>query len=295
MILIVEEATNYIERIFPKFALILKNGTILRATLEKKSILKVFPIVSGILENLPIKYMYIAQPVFIFRVTDNILLILLTSFHENSVSSILNRFYERYHEKLDELYETMPNSLKEYLNFSIFSVARNAGPEPFAWQNISKEVGEDKIFKYSITSMMLLMDEIGGAKRRILNFHPYVHDQLLGVIYLFQIPMEEARGSAFDCSLVVAVDYNERAFLYQLHYELEKIFSITADEITEHFIDYFKEDPQRPLNAEDRRKFTRFLEKLVRRLDSIPIKLKHEDVKDEMLNSIRSLSDMLNQ
>ena len=187
--MILEEATDYIEKHFLKYAFILKNGTILKSTLIKDTIIKMFPIVSGIIDELPIKYMYHNKPAVIFRVSTNVLLIVLSKSHENLISSVLEKFHDRFFEQFSERYQKVPKSLKDFVEFSILTVTRQAGPEPFSWDIKDNKITEERIFKYSISSMMLLMDEINGANKRVLNFHPYVSEEMLGIVFLFQIPL----------------------------------------------------------------------------------------------------------
>ena len=291
--MILEKLGEEIRENFPKYALILTNGTILDTSLDMNVITKIFPTISSIIDQLDVDYMFINEPVYIYRFTENFLLILLTRADESVVSRFLERLSRKYRWQIEQQYKKLPNSLEPFIKFVIFSVARKMGPEPVAWVIKDENVSEDKIFTYSVSSMMLLINELSGAHKRVLNFHPFISDDLLGAIFLFQIPFEEARGGAFDSSIMLGVDYGIRALLYQKHYDLERIMSISGDELVNVFIENFSDDIHKPINLSIRQKFVPYLNRLLLRINSIPITFHSDDIKEEMKDSIKALKELL--
>ena len=262
--------------------------------MEESAILKILPTVNTIIKNLPPRHVYIKSPVVIFRATENFLLILLTRSSEASIHRVLEIFMNEFAMALSNRYAVLPNSILDLIKFGIFSVARQAGPEPIGWLARDYELDEKAVFKYSLSSMMVLMNEVEGAKHRILNFHPFIGDKLLGMIFLFQIPLGEARGGAFDATILVTADFEDRAIIYQHHNELERVFTVTADEFISTFQGKFGKDIQYNIQRADREPFNRILEQLNSRLNSISIGYRPpKDIKLDMMNSISKLSKLL--
>jgi hypothetical protein len=210
------------------------------------------------------------------------------------INRMLEGFMTEFGEFFKRQYAILPKNLKDLVKFSVFSVARQVGPEPLGWLENGCIVSEEAIFKYSLASMMVLMNEINGANKRILNFHPFISEGLMGMIYLFQIPLKEARGGAFDAAVLVMARYEDRTVLYQFHNPLERIFSITADEFVKEFHTNFPDDIHRSLMKNERAPFEMTLRNLNSRLQTISIGFKQPvDVKNEMLVSIKKLSELI--
>lgn len=269
--MLIDDCAAFIEKTMAKYAIILKDGKILKSTLKKSTIDKVFPILKNLLKDqIPPGTSFFKNPVVFFRVTENIILIFLTNVKENILLTMFEVFFTKFSEKLALKYPiTYENSLAELVKFSIFSVARRSGPEPIGWwENIDSDI----IFKYSTASLLLLIDEIKGATRRTLNFHPFIADRTLGVIYLFQIKNDLARGNSFDATILVITDYQYRDILYKIHSELEKILSKTADTLIKAFNTELSENVEAPITDSNREPFRQILKKMHLQMKTIPLK-----------------------
>jgi len=267
--MIVDDCAAFIEKTMSKYAITLSDGAILKTTIKNEVLKKTFPILKKLLKDqIPAGSSFFKQPVVFFRVTDNVVVILLTNEKENIILSMFELFSAQFAEKLALEYpRTFEKSLGSIAKFSIFSVARQAGPEPIGWwENLDYEI----IFKYSTSSLLLLVNEVRGATHRTLNFHPFIADQYLGIIFLFQIENLKEPGKTFDASILIMTDYQFRNQMYKMHSILEKILNETANQLIETFISEFKDDSEAPvLNREP---FRVILQKLHKKLKTIPLK-----------------------
>jgi hypothetical protein len=275
--------------------ILLNNGTILKSTLEEKLILKIIPLLQIIMKELAIHQILSKQPWAFYRVTENIFVIVATRTREPVLQRMFDQFTLVYEEKLKARYQILPKSLDDLMSFSIFSTARQAGPEPIAWDTVKNaSVTEEMIWKYSMSGMMVLMNEVKGAVSRVLNFHPLITENKLMMIYLFQIPMPNARGGAFDSAIITMVNYEDRAILYKFHSQIEHIFSLTADDLTQEFQNQLSNDIQGPLK--NRNAFHSLVKTLSGRFKAIPLtdlSDKKENLKNEMLDSIKQLTKLI--
>ncbi len=268
--MIVDDCAAFIEKTMSKYAITLSDGTILKTTIKNEVLKKTFPILKNLLKDqIPAGSSFFKHPVVFFRVTDNVVIILLTNEKENIVISMFELFSAQFAEKLALEYpRTFENSLGSISKFSIFSVARQAGPEPIGWwENLDYEI----IFKYSTSSLLLLVNEVRGATHRTLNFHPFIADQYLGIIFLFQIENLKEPGKTFDASILVMTDYQFRNTIYKMHNILEKILNETANQLIEVFTSEFKDDSEAPII--DREPFRKILQKMHIKLKTIQLNL----------------------
>lgn len=269
--MIVDECAAFIEKTMSRYAIMLLDGTILKATIKNETLKKTFPILKKLLKDqIPAGSSFFKNPVVFFRVTHNVIITLLTNEKENIILSMFELFSAQFTEKLALEYpKTYENSLGAISKFSIFSVARQTGPEPIGWwENLDYEI----IFKYSTTSLLLLVNEVRGATHRTLNFHPFIADQYLGIIFLFQIDrLKDIRGKAFDASILIMTDYQFRNTIYKMHNILEKILNETSDKLINVFISEFKDDGEAPIS--NREPFRKVLQEMHKKLKTIPLKI----------------------
>jgi len=267
--MLVDDCAAFIEKTMSKYAITLSDGTILKTTIKNEVLKKTFPILKKLLKDqIPAGSSFFKHPVVFFRVTDNVIITLLTNEKENIILSMFELFAAQFTEKLALEYpRTFDKSLGSIAKFSIFSVARQAGPEPIGWwENLDYEI----IFKYSTSSLLLLVNEVRGATHRTLNFHPFIADQYLGIIFLFQIEDLKEPGKAFDASILIMTDYQFRNQMYKMHTILEKILNESANKLIEAFISEFKDDSEAPIS--NREPFRVILQKMHKKLKTIPLK-----------------------
>ncbi len=272
--MLIDECSEFISQTFSKHAIIKSNGDIIKTTIEEATINKIFPVLKKLLDNnIEINDLIVRTPIVFFRVTNEVIIVLLTAVKENIIQSMFSVFIQKFQEALLLEYPDIINrdfSLGNIIKFSIFSVARQNGPEAFSWW---ENVDPDIIFKYSTSSLLLLMNELEGASRRTLNFHPFISENYFGIIFLFQIPAKGARGEAFDSTILVMSDYKYRNVFYQLHDELEQVFNEIANDIIITFQDQFKDDVQGPITDEMRDNFNLVLKKMHNKLEKYSINL----------------------
>ncbi len=269
--MIIDDCAAFIEKTMSKYAITLSDGTILKTTIKSEVLKKTFPILKNLLKDqIPTGSSFFKTPVVFFRVTDNVIIILLTNEKENIVLSMFELFSAKFAEQLALEYpRTFENSLGALAKFSIFSAARKLGPEPIAWwENIDYEI----IFKYSTSSLLLLVNEVRGATHKTLNFHPFIADQYLGIIFLFQIDgLKDVRGKAFDASLLIMTDYQYRNAIYKMHNVLEEILNETSNKLIDAFVSEFADDSEKFVS--NREPFRKILQEMHKKLKTIPLNL----------------------
>ncbi len=269
--MIINDCAAFIEKTMSKYAITLSDGTILKTTIKSEVLKKTFPILKKLLKDqIPAGSSFFKAPVVFFRVTDNVIIILLTNEKENIILSMFELFSAKYSEQLAQEYpRTFENSLGSLAKFSIFSAARKLGPEPIGWW---EDIDYDIIFKYSTASLLLLVNEVRGATHRTLNFHPFIADQYLGIVFLFQIEnLKEARGKAFDASILIMTDYQFRNTIYKMHTVLEKILNETSDKLIDAFKSEFDDDYEAFVS--NRKPFRQILQEMHKKLKTIPLNL----------------------
>ncbi len=277
----------------PRFAIILLNGTTLVSRLQDETVRRILPTVSKLTPQLPPLYIFSQPPVIIFRISENAVLIMLTKLGEPSVNRILEIFNARFGAFFKTQYSDIPTTVGRLMNFGLVAIARQHGPEPFGWYSPEDLISEKELSEYAVTSMMVLMNERQGANSRVLNFHPFISENRLGLIYLFQIPDQQARGGSFDAAFLLTTDYEYRTNLYPKHLELEMIFSEFADEFVTGFSEKFGMKSNRPITGEDRDDFNFLMSNLFYRLNSVRMGIIPEHrLKHEMQNAIRKLDEV---
>ena len=266
--MIIDDCATFIEKTMSKYAITLLDGTILKTTIKSEILNKTFPILKNLLKKqIPAGTSFFKQPVVFFRVTENVIITLLTNEKESIILSMFELFSAQFTERLAlEFPKTFENSLGSIAKFSIFSAARQAGPEPIGWwENLDYEI----IFKYSTTSLLLLVNEVRGATHRTLNFHPFIADQYLGIIFLFQIENLKEKGKTFDATILIMTDYQFRNTIYKMHTVLETILNETSDKLINTFISEFKDDSEAPIL--NREPFRKILQEMHKKLKTIPL------------------------
>jgi hypothetical protein len=130
---------------------------------------------------------------------------------------------------------------------------------------------------FSIKSLLILAGESGGATDAVISLRPFLNENLLGIIYLFDIPAHEARGHAYDAGITILVDYSTRAFIYEVTSNIETLCQQTAEELV--------------AGWQDKDHCTQILNQLEEGLGDLPLRISkmNEDLKEEMLLSVRAL------
>jgi hypothetical protein len=207
---------------------------------------------------------------------------------QNSVADILfQNISERYANNIKAQFSNPPTeTVKSILKSTIFSMSKETGPEPIAWRPTSMK--ETEILNISMKTMLTLTGEINGANKKMVSMQPFLQYDALGIIYLFQIPFEGARGNAFDSSITLLVNYGDRAIIYEKHNELEAILDDFSVLFTDKYIEYAGQSLK-----EQKTVFTELLKQLEEVLDKVQLKINKSDViMGEMLKSLKRLNEI---
>jgi hypothetical protein len=293
--MLLDDCGEFLAKKFPRYALVLRNGVILKSVLEEKLLLKIIPYMLPIAPTIQMGEFYQKPPLVIFHATEHVFIVLISRVSETVLNTQLKLFQKKFADQLTSRYSTLIKNVGDLFQFNFCALSRNAGPEPVGWviNNNGQLIHEEEIWKLAITVMMLLMNEVKGVKERILTFHTFIEGQQIGCIYYFQIPHERARGGSLDAALVAMGYYEHRAIFYENHDKIERIFQVTADEITACFQKDYRKDSEAPIQT--KQEFNKILNKLSQRLLGIPIKPKSsEDIKENMLDSLRDALNALN-
>lgn len=274
---------NRIQDIVGKYAFVLDNGTILKSTISEQHLLKFTNVIRNICEQLEAGSYVHMKKLYIFRITEHFLLFLLSDLEEPVIEPLFEDIAAHYMIKLRREFSKPPKTVKSITKHTIFSMARAAGPEPIAWY---PEMEEKDLMSITMKTMLSLTGELEGASKKVLSFLPFIQYNALGIIFLFQIPFETARGKAYDSSIALLVDYNDRAIIYEMHQKLENILSDLANEL---ILCYHKAASANEKMI-DNQIFKQKLIDLNNKLDNIPLQMSKSDkLMGEMLNSIKSL------
>ena len=284
---IVDKIAEQMKEFCQNFAILKDTGKILLSDFEDKILLPIVERSASIFSHIGLHEYYHKPPLYIYRLSENLLLLLISRESELIIEELFEDITTKYSEILAKKYSGTSQTLNDLISTIIFGTARQMGPEPIAAVT-KKTLEEDKLDRLTMAAMMVLTGELGGAKKRLINFHPFISHNLFGIIYLFQIPLEKARGYAFDSALILLTELENRAIVYNFHNELEKMLSKFADAIVEEFIKQASEDIHGPLP--DLEEFQKILGRIFLKLDKLIVDAKtSEETQVEMLDALRSL------
>jgi hypothetical protein len=281
-------------RLSKHYTILLQNGVILESTIDEDALLKLIPIVQQISHKIPIGHMIQTSPLVLFHITDTLFLIFLSKKNEAILIPILAEFMLRYGGELSIQYQIPPKNVGNLIKYAIFAVNRQVGPEPVAFVvNEGKPpLTEDRLWKLGITGMMTLINEVEGAKTRVLTFHPFIESGELGAIFLFQIPFAQARGGAFDAALILVLDYEDRALIYENHAQMERYLSNLADKCVNFFHKHMINDIH--ASIENREELNGYLSELLKKLRHLKIAMRNtSNLEKSMIESLQDLNAIL--
>jgi len=290
--LIINECAEFIYKTCPKLAFIHQNGKVLYNTFPDQVVFSIVKRANVFFKQIPVLHIFKKPPMYVYRPTESIILIVSSNLEEDVMAKLFDSFHTRYGTILAKKYSAESLTLNELFELAIFSCARQMGPEQIAYIAKDQNISEEKIYKISMTSLMVLVGEYEGAKERILTFHPFIKEKKLGVIFVFQIEMEKARGNAFDAAILLMTDLSNRSHCYNFHILLEKFMGLCADKISEELINQLSPiDIHGPIP--NKSKFEDHLRSLLKDLDSILLETKSSEViQADMLEALNSLKDL---
>jgi hypothetical protein len=281
---LLEGLSVLIEHIVPKYAFVLSNGTILKSTIAEENLLKMTNVISNICEKLKVGSYLHTGKLYIFRITEYFFIFFLTDLDEKSIEHLLSDINERFSVKIARSYSQTPKTFKSIIKGIVFSMARAAGPEPLYW--IPQDLSEKDAFLVSMKTLLNLTGEIEGAHKEMLSFQPFIQYNALGIVFLFQIPFNSARGKAFDSCITILADYNDRAIIYEKNKHLEMLLKIFANQLSKKFQKHADETGEQ-INS---KLFSDDFEDILKKLDGIVLEMdKSSEVMEQMMRSIKDL------
>jgi hypothetical protein len=278
--------SDMIESVVKKYAVVLKNGTIIKSTIAEENLLKFTSFIPTMCDNLKSGQFIRIKKLFILRLTENLLIFFLTDLEESIMKPFLISVSDKYSLKAAREYAELPKTFKSIIQSIVVSMAREIGPEPVAW--IPETLTETDAFSIAMKTLLNLTGELEGARKQMIAFQPFVQNDALGIVFLFQIPFKNARGGAFDSSITILANYNDRAIIYEKHKELEKILGDMASK----FISEFNKIVDSKGKFKENSALIKVINDLQSILDKIILQISKSDViMEEMTKSIQKLKD----
>lgn len=275
----VDEIISILQPKMDKLAVILVNGVVLFNNFEEEALISLVQYVQIIIPHLE-PGSYVRQDLFvILRLSINVFILGILNIPDEDITPLFTIVYEKCASECDVLYPSPPKNLEEIAQTVIFSMAREDGPEPVAW--VPESHTSNEIMFYSIKSLLILTGENNGPSPAAVSLRPFLNENLLGFIYLFDIPVADARGGAYSSSITILVDYSTRAFLYEVTPRIEVLCQRIAGQLA--------------VAWQNVTECVSLLQALRESLGTIPLRIHtmNEDIKEEMIKSIRDLRSVL--
>jgi hypothetical protein len=272
-----------------KFAFVLDSGSIIKSTISDQSLMQLTRFIPRICQDLKVGTYLHQSHLYIYRVTTQFIIFLLTAKEPQEIITLMNEIGDRFTLKLARDFTTHPiNTLSTIVKSIVFSVTTEKGPELMDWIVSDHSINDKDTYKIAMKTMLNLTDELEGAKKKILFFQPFLMYDSLGISYLFQIPFPGARGGSFDSALTILVDFKHRAVIYSLYKEIENILYSYEPKIANEFQRVYREDIC--LSRDD---FNGILINLQQQFDKIKLNLLDSEVLiDEMVEAVRELNEL---
>ncbi|HMF33466.1 MAG TPA: hypothetical protein VKK79_18720 [Candidatus Lokiarchaeia archaeon] len=271
----VEDIVSLLTAQMDNLAVVISDGAVLFSNFEEDA---VYPLVRYVQSLIPLLETgsFVRQDYFVaLRLSSNVFICVVTNLLDAEIVPLFARIYDNYAEDFDILYPSPPTTIRDICQGVLFSMAKAEGPEPIAWVPESHTYGD--VTEFAIKSLLELAGESGGAQHAVISLRPFLSENLLGLIYLFDIPADEARGHAYDSSITILVDYSTRAFIYEVTTKIELLCQQAADELISSW--------------QDKDQCIQILSQLEESLGKFPLRVStvSEDIKEEMLQSVRAL------
>ena len=263
------------------------NGRIFQGTINHKVIEDLFLNLSRKIQTLGVGVYLFSFPYVIFKISSNAVLIMHTKIGKTAFTSLGNRVMQQYGNAIEEVFSNSPLNIADLVKSYLFSMNRVNGPEPIGSlvpsTGQSMDMGDE--FKLSMNSLMILSNQTMAQNRDILTFLPLLETNDLGLVYIFKIPLCDARGGAYDSAILAVVDYEYRDIVYRYSDRLERVFKHISEDFKITFQNLYgsKIDEM----VEDRTPFLKLIEQLHGMLTYITIKpITAEPLKDSMRDAV---------
>nr|MDO8117591.1 hypothetical protein [Candidatus Sigynarchaeota archaeon] len=163
----------------------------------------------------------------LYRLSRAVFILVITTDETQSITGTLMRVFTKYSDRLDQAFHDVPGSFKDIIRYILVSQALDMGPEPVAAH--PSDMPQDMLMKISMKSMLMLTSERQGAIRGIPATIPFIEYHAMGVIFLFDVPHQDARGGAYDSCISILVDESYRPVIYEHMFAIENACIEAAD------------------------------------------------------------------
>ncbi|MFX0100061.1 MAG: hypothetical protein ACFFCS_10815 [Candidatus Hodarchaeota archaeon] len=222
--------------ILTKYMFCSDDGTIISSTMSTDNTAKMGKIVKFYSRQMKVNNYFLQKSggmkLFLYRISNSLFLIFISDTDPDAVVDCLMDIFKKYSKALDAAYREVPDSFKKIVKYLILSQSGEMGPEPIACYPDNIDEGEK--MKISMKSMLLLTSERDGAIRGIPATIPFIEYYAMGIIFLFDVPDQTARGGAFDSCISILVDEAYRPAIYENMFALENVCIEGANMIRNH-------------------------------------------------------------
>ncbi|MHA1147627.1 MAG: hypothetical protein ACTSR8_05230 [Promethearchaeota archaeon] len=271
------EISKIYNSITPKWVFFLSDGKVLNTSLENKELGKMLRILKAVINEIEVGSVFIVRELIIYRVTFNLFTFLIGNVQRNLLKDKLTDITKKYRTPLENKYDSIPAMKEINVNLVLFSMGLDEGPTPIT--HLPKDYDDEKVFKVCMKSMLLLSVESEGANKEMVSFQPYIELDSLGIVYLFHIEDENARGNAYDSAITILVDYADRAIIYENYTFIESLLKDSVKNLKREY--YSSKD------------YNRILQFIQRKLTQINFEsIQSEDLKAEMQREIKKLAKL---
>ncbi|MGV9173562.1 MAG: hypothetical protein ACOC44_10645 [Promethearchaeia archaeon] len=226
----ISEISKILDKAANHWAILLSDGTVLNSNLDNEVLAHMIRILKAIHHNVEINNIVLFKDLIIFKLTSTFFIFLKDDLPVEELKIFFRLISQKYKDPIEKKYPSQTCTEQIRADLVLFSMALEKGPEPISY--IPADYDADEITKISMKSFLALQMETEGAKEDVVAFQPLIEQKALGIVYLFQIPDENARGNAYDGTLTVLVDYKYRAIIYENHSFLESMFRQIREDIT---------------------------------------------------------------
>ncbi len=275
------------------YAVLLSNGIPMINQFSTDQLQKIQEIWEKIYAKIPLQEPFVQLPWVFYKITPSVFVVMSIRMGKSKYTAALERLQGECGQTLSEVYEALPVDFGDLITNHLFAMVRASGPEPIASLNIKPdcEFCEEERWKYSMTSLMLFVNQ-NKTKRNVLTFHPFIDEKQLGIVFLFQINLEGARGGAYDASILTLFDYNHRHIAYRFEAKLELIYHKYSKRLASAFIENYSRDIDAPI--EKQADFVQVLKSLHKELEEISLEpTSPEHLRDIMIGSLTEIKSNL--
>jgi hypothetical protein len=277
---------------FKDYAILLSTGIILSERMKEQVLLALVERAPLLCRRLEVGMYFYRPPLVVYRMAEHILVAFHTTMGEEDLVGFLGECSASFGPAFARDYVSPPVNWRSYLRFMTLNVSRELGPQPLTWVLVPPtDMNQMDLTPYAISSMLSLIGQTQGYRKPVLTFHPYVEAKALGITMLFQIPYMQARGGAYDASLLLVVDEAVRGIVYRSFEFFESLLARSVEAVLTVFqthVNRGKSDPFEALAP-----YTRCLTQLSLDLAKSPVVAKTpETLRDEMLTAVLNLADI---